>query len=312
MPALPPPITSRTNARVKALRASLSGEVRKPGDLLGLEGQNLIFEAHGAGYAFDELFLREGSEALLRESPWLSELRVGHRVVLSRDVFDSTVTTRSPQGVAATCILRELPSRALEPTNTLVLEKIQDPGNLGTLLRSAEAFGVPRVMVTPDTASQWNGKVVRAGAGAVLRTPVQRAPIEELLAQLRAEDTRIFAAVAHFSLPVNRAAPHGVLTGRRSIADAPEHERQLFSSFNQGLAASVSYDTDFEHPCAILIGNEGSGLSEKALSMADEQVVIPAGVSESLNAAVAGSILMYESMRQVTLRLWARKQGLRP
>ena len=71
-------------------------------------------------------------------------------------------------------------------------------------------------------------------------------------------------------------------------------------------------DTTFTLPCAIMIGNEGAGLSDKALALADEQVYIPGGASESLNAAVAGSILMYESMRQITLRLWARKQGLRP
>ena len=78
-----------------------------------------------------------------------------------------------------------------------------------------------------------------------------------------------------------------------------------------GPLASLSYDTDFEHPCAMLIGNEGTGLTEVALSLADEQVLIP-GSSESLNAAVAAAILMYESMRQIPLRLWARQQGLRP
>ena len=279
----PPPITSRSNARVKALRASLSGEARHPGDLLGLEGPNLIGEAHAAGYAFETLFFREGSEALSQEKPWLAELRAEHRLVLSRDVFDSTLTTRSPQGVAATCILRELAPRSPGPTNTLVLERVQDPGNLGTLLRSAESFGIPRVMVTDDTANQWNPKVVRAGAGAVLRTPIQRATVKELLGKLRAEGTRIFAAVAHFSDTRNSGRP----------------------------AASFSYDAVFPHPCAILIGNEGSGLSEEALSLADEQVLIPGNGSESLNAAVAGSILMYECMRETALRLTAGRQGRR-
>jgi len=78
-----------------------------------------------------------------------------------------------------------------------------------------------------------------------------------------------------------------------------------------GYAASLVYDADFVTPCAILIGNEGAGLSEKALSLADERVQIPSSV-ESLNAGVAGSILMYEEMRQRVLRLWAHKKGLRP
>lgn len=309
---LPPPITSRTNVRVKALRASLSGDARRAGDLLGLEGPNLIREAHAAGYDFETLFLREDSEVLLEQNPWLNKLRVEHKVVLGRDLFDSSVSTRSPQGVAATCILRELKPKTDQPTNTLVLENIQDPGNLGTLLRSAESFGVPRVMVTQGTANQWNSKVMRAGAGSVLRVPVQRGSIEELLGQLKAEGTRIFAAVAHFTGVIDMAAPHGVLTGRISNADAPEGERYRLPMSKTGPACSFSYDADFQHPCAILVGNEGAGLSETALSMADERVMIPGGGSESLNAAVAGAILMYESMRQVTLRVWARKRGLRP
>lgn len=308
---LPAPITSRQNARVKELRASLSGEARRPGDLLGLEGEHLIEEAHRAGMSFATLYVREGSEPLLETRPGLRELRVQAQVVLSRDLFDSTVSTRTPKGVAATCILRE-PRPAPAGSNTLVLEQIQDPGNLGTLLRSAETFGVSRVMATPGTANEWNPKVLRAGAGAVLRTAVERAPLPELLGRLRAEGTRIFAAVAHITTPFALAAPHGVLTGRRENAMVSNEPRDQLPAMGGGPQASLSYDTDFLHPCAILIGNEGAGLSEQALSLADELVMIPGGASESLNAAVAGSILMYESMRQVELRVWGRQQGLRP
>ena len=77
-----------------------------------------------------------------------------------------------------------------------------------------------------------------------------------------------------------------------------------------GTEASLSPDTDFLPPCALLVGNEGSGLSMQALALADEHVLIPCAV-ESLNAAVAGSVLLYEAMRQVPLREWARQQGLR-
>ena len=268
-------IKSRSNARVKALRASLGGEASRPGDLLGLEGPKLILEAHAAEYEFETVFLREGSEEVLRLHPALRELRAQYRVVLGRDLFDSTVTTRSPQGIAATCVLRKLELKTPVPTNTLVLERIQDPGNLGTLLRSAESFGVPRVMVTPDTANQWNPKVMRAGAGAILRTPVQRAPILNLLQQLQSEGVRIFAAVAHFGAAYDLALPHGVLTGRRVNAAAPQEERDEHLPPSKGRAASFSYDTDFQHPYAILIGNEGSGLSAEALAMSDEQVLIP-------------------------------------
>ena len=113
------------------------------------------------------------------------------------------------------------------------------------------------------------------------------------------------------------AAPHGVLTGRRLNRDLPggpfypEVPSGVEDSKAEGYATSLSYDTDFLEPCAILIGNEGAGLTPEARRLADEEVLIPCGV-ESLNAAVAGSVLMYEVMRQRVLRAWARKQGLRP
>jgi len=304
---LGPPITSRANARVKELRASLNGKANKPGDLLGLEGEHLIHEANLAGYNFETIYLREGT-TLPRK---LVTVRTQNWAVLSSDVFDSAVTTQTPQGIAATWVITELAPRIKMGRDALVLEQIQDPGNLGTLMRSAEAFGFARVMVTPGTVSQWNPKVVRSGAGSVLRTPVVRAPIEEIAAQLKAEGIRIFAAVPHFTGNADRAAPHGVLTGRISNAKAPPGNRYNLPD-GGGYAASISYDADFLRPCAILIGNEGAGLSPSALALADEQVQIPGGGSESLNAAIAGSILMYEAMRQTTLRVWARKQGLRP
>lgn len=323
MPGLPPPITSRTNARVKALRQALSGEARKPGDLLGLEGPNLIQDAHMRGLKFETVYVREGSERVLeRPARWGETLRTRNWVVLSPEVFDSAVTTSAPQGVAATWIIEDPPPREGRRCAGLVLENIQDPGNLGTLIRSAAAFGLGDVMVTPDCANHWNPKVVRAAAGASFVTRVQRTPLAEIGAQLRSEGVRIFAAVSgflsgpEFGFPV-MAGRHGVLTGRIDNVRASEEfryrEHPLDGDGPEGerYAASLSYDTDFVEPCAILIGNEGAGLSQEARRLADEQVLIPCSV-ESLNAAVAGSVLMYEVMRQRTLRAWARTQGLRP
>jgi TrmH family RNA methyltransferase len=319
---LPPPITSRTNARVKALRAAFSGKASRPGELLGVEGSTLIGVLHKEGHSFETVYLREGSESSL-DPGWSSGLRTAHWAVLSREVFDSAVNTASPQGIAATWIIRAPEPSAPESGNVLVLEDLQDPGNVGTLIRSAMSFGFGQVCVTPATASQWNPKVVRASAGAVFRMPVVREPLDRIASRLRAAGVRIFAAVASFSIgpehgtPV-MAAPHGVLTGRIANAVAPATDRynnRLKDIYDaeptDGYAASHSYDTDFVEPCAIMIGNEGAGLSAAARSLADEQVSIPHNY-ESLNAAVAGSILMYEVTRQITLRLWARRQGLRP
>ena len=318
---LPPPITSRSNARVKALRAGLSGAPRRLGDLLGLEGPNLIREAHMAGMSFEVVYVRQGSETVLSTHE-RNALRTKEWAVLSREVFDRVVSTGAPQGVAATWVIQEPQNGKSEFRPGLIAENLQDPGNLGTLIRSATAFGVGDVVVTPETVNAWNPKVVRAAAGAAFHTRVRRMPLREAVSQLRSDGVRVFAGVSSFfggpeHGPPVLAAPHGVLTGRLVNREAPEslrykeHPWDAYAETKHSYPASFSYDTDFAEPCAIMIGNEGAGLTLEARMLADEEVMIPCGV-ESLNAAVAGSVLMYEVMRQRTLRAWARRQGLRP
>jgi RNA methyltransferase, TrmH family len=337
---LPAPITSRTNAKVKALRAALSGKASKVGDLLGLEGEHLIHDAHMWGHSFETVYLREGNEGFLDlpdlpvegcarpAKAWCKELRTANWAVLSRDVFDSAVTTMTPQGIAATWVIRDPIRDRPDPPVGLIVEDLQDPGNLGTLIRSAAAFGAGDIMVTPGTVNHWNPKVVRSAMGAVFTEKVTKLPIEQIVERLHSEGVRIFAAVSgwlmgpEYGYPV-KAARHGVLTGRLENQDAPiglrygvsipDRDEALFDrheSRQPVYAASSSFDTDFVQPWAIMIGNEGAGLSQKARQLADEQVLIPCSV-ESLNAAVAGSVLMYEAMRQIPLRIWAKKQGLR-
>lgn len=265
MPTLPPPITSRTNARVKSLRAALSGEAASLGDLLGLEGLHLLLEAHQAGLLLETVYLREGEEALIQREPWLAQVRAAHWVVLNREVFDGAVSTAAPQGIVATWTIADLPPRPEKKAGCLlVLENLQDPGNLGTLLRSAEAFGAAEVIVTPGTVNHWNPKVVRSSAGASFRVPVQRCTLPELIPALRGKGVRLFAAVA----PSRNPEP-----------------------------TLASFEANLSGPCALLIGNEGAGLSSEALRLADARVAIPCE-TESLNAAVAGSVLLYEAMRQ--------------
>jgi TrmH family RNA methyltransferase len=255
---LGPTITSKSNARVKELRASFSGKASRPGDLLGIEGEHLISEAGRSGFLLDTLFVRAGSEAVL-ERPALQGLHVANWVRLAADVFDSAVETVSPQGIAAMFMI---PALAWTPPLTsvaLVLESLQDPGNMGTLLRSAEAFGAEVVLVTRDTVSPWNPKAMRASAGSVFRVPVLRASLGEIKECL--SGSQLFAAVAQVG-------------GSRSVLDV-----------------------DMKAPCGVMIGNEGAGLSAEALAMADVRMRIPC-VVESLNAAVAGSTLLYEAMRQ--------------
>jgi len=263
---LPPPITSRTNARVKTLRASFSGKASQPGELVGIEGENLIGEASRSGLTFDTIYVREGSDDVL-DTPALAGLRAEQWVLVSKDVFASAVDTASPQGIAATLAIPSI--EPIDPTENpgvvLVIEDLQDPGNLGTLIRSAEAFLIRQVFVTPATVNPWNPKAIRASAGSVFRMPIVRCPLAEVKTWSHAFGARLAAAVA-----------------RTKDATPVMHARLLA-------------------PCGLMIGNEGAGLSVAALALSDERVNIPCAV-ESLNAATAGTTMMYEAFRQNLLQ----------
>jgi TrmH family RNA methyltransferase len=259
---LPPAITSRTNAKVKELRAALSGKASRPGEIMAIEGETLLVEAIRSGVRPEAIFLRQGSEDAL-DGAALRELRGVPVVVLARDVFSSAVDTASPQGVAATIAIPRIEHRpeGRGKGSSLVLESIQDPGNIGTMLRASEAFGADEVLLTGDTVNPWSPKAVRASAGSVFRVPVRRMALGEIATWAAQEKVKLYAAVAE----------------------------------SRGAVACM--DADLARPCGFMIGNEGAGLSDAALAIADERIHIPC-ITESLNAAAAGAALLYEAMRQ--------------
>ncbi|HLI78116.1 MAG TPA: RNA methyltransferase [Acidobacteriaceae bacterium] len=254
----PPPITSRSNLRVKALRAAAAGRASAPGELTALEGEHLLAEAAAAGVELDAVFLREGDEDRW-EGPALRGLCAREHFVLSRDVFDSAVGTATPQGIAGLLAIPVVkPASPEAPGPVLVLQDVQDPGNVGTLIRSAAAFGAAQVCLVGDCANPWSPKVLRSSAGAVFRVPVSRVSLQDALSS--------------------------------------KGSRRVFASVVSGSRAVLSTAADLTSPM-LLVGSEGRGLSPEALAAADEHVTVPCRI-ESLNAAVAGSLLLYESFRQ--------------
>ncbi len=247
-------ITSKTNARVKALRAAATGSRRSSDGLVAIEGPNLLAEAIHSHMPLHSIYVREDAIELLRTLKMDAETEP---IVLSRDVFNGAVATESSQGIAA---LVRPAMQTLSLTDNpllLVLVGLQDPGNMGTLLRSAEAFGADAVVVTPGTVDAWNQKAIRASAGSIFRMPV----VEMELSALKQTGVRLTAAVAR-------------------DGNSPDQ-------------------TNFLGPCAIVIGNEGSGLDAASLRLMDNVVTIPCpGTVESLNAATAGSLLLYEASKQ--------------
>ncbi len=251
---MPERITSRANPKVRALRAALQ---RRSTGYIGVEGFHLVREAIASGLVPTTLFVREDRQRMLEDVPVSAAEEV---VVLSAEAFDSAAGTEHAQGVAA--LLRQPAASYTPHTGDLLMmaDGLQDPGNLGTLIRSAEAFGAAAVVLGENTVDPWNGKCLRAAAGAAFRLPLPRwdGGLQDALRGLRA---RIVAAVAH-----------------------------------GGTAAHVS---DLRGTCVLVIGNEGAGVSANLLSIADARVTVATtGPTESLNAAVAGSLLLYEAARQ--------------
>jgi TrmH family RNA methyltransferase len=233
---------------------------------IAIEGLHLVQEAARSGLDLNTVFLQEGHEELLQQFP------CGNAEVLmvTGDVFLSATMTEHPQGVAALVeaplfTLESMFPSALGPPPGLpqplvvVAGGLQDPGNLGTLVRSAEAFGATGMILLPGTVSLWNAKTLRASSGSAFRLPVVSLTAEDAFHALRAHEVRILAAVAR----------------------------------------DGDSEADLRGPSALLVGNEGSGLPEAWIAQADARVTIPfAGAVESLNAAIAGSVLLYDAMRQ--------------
>src|SRR3984893_4506034 len=261
-------IEGRHNPLVKQLRQAFSSaELTEKGDG-AIEGLRILEEAIRSGLRFSAVFFRESAQD--RAERLLPQIGAQVETLLLPDsLFDSVVPSESPQGVAALVRLKEFSLNDIMERSQrgpiVVLAGLQDPGNLGTILRSAEAFGSAGVVLGEGTVSPFNSKVTRASAGSMFRLPVILAKaaggLEEISAKLRAQGVRLIATSSHKGTPLDQANLIG--------------------------------------PAAVFVGSEGSGLPRAVLAQADELVAVPhLPQVESLNAGVAGSIVLYEAARQ--------------
>jgi RNA methyltransferase, TrmH family len=256
-------VEGRHNALVKEMRRAFSrAELTEAGDC-AIEGVRILEEAIRSGLRFQAVFFSESAEGhAKRLLP-----QIGAHVetaVLPDKLFASVVPSETPQGVAALVRYKQssfedlLEKVALGPL--VVVAGLQDPGNLGTILRSAEAFGAAGVILGEGTVSPFNSKVVRGSAGSIFRLPALRAKLADVLPKLREKGVRLVATSSHKGVPLPQA----------------------------NLAV----------PIAVLIGGEGAGVPRDWIAKADELVAIPhAAQVESLNAGVAASIVLYEIAR---------------
>ncbi len=258
------PISGRHNPRLKELRQAFRRGELTPAGECAIEGVKLVEEAIRASQRLTALFFSESARPLAEKLLPQIAAKVDI-IVLPDSLFNATVPSESPQGVAALVKIRATTAAQLldlaEVGPIIVAAGLQDPGNVGTILRSAEAFGAAGAFFTEGTVSPYNPKVLRGSAGSIFRLPVVQVASVELIRLLRQRGARLMATSSHKGIPL------------------PEATWTL--------------------PLAIFVGNEGTGLSRELLHQMDETIVIPQSAQvESLNAGVAASIVLYEAARQ--------------
>jgi len=257
-------VTGRHNSRLKDLRQAFRrGELTAQGEC-AIEGVKLVEEAIRSGLRLGTVLFAESAQPLADKL--LPQLRASVETLLLPDsLFKAIVPSDTPQGVAALVRVREHTAGHLldrsEGGPIVVAAGLQDPGNLGTILRSAEAFGASGLFLTEGSVSPYNAKVLRASAGSIFRIPIVQVGMTELIARLRERGVRMVATSSHKGTPLPEA--------------------------------------DWASPLAIFIGNEGAGLPRDLMHQMNAIVGIPqASAVESLNAGVAASIVLYEATRR--------------
>lgn len=254
-------LTSIKNPLIKQVRKLQRAKERQQQNLLLIEGTNSIEAACRANYQLDTIFYtarwqeshQQLWQAIARQNCQTQEV--------SAEVLSAIATTVNPDGVVAIA-----PRSVAEPTSIdrlgIALERLQDPGNLGTIIRSASAVNADGLWLSDGSVDIYSPKVLRASAGQWFQTPIaSRQNLREFMQQQQQRRIQIVATTAK--------------------------------------ATKTYWEADFTRPSLVLLGNEAAGLSPELIELADERVSIPlANGVESLNVAVATALLLYEAQRQ--------------
>jgi TrmH family RNA methyltransferase len=252
-------ITSTQNAKLKLVR-SLMGrpKERLEAQAFLAEGVRLVEEALIACWPMRFILYTEGlnerGQVLIRKA----EAKHIEVEQVSEPLMSSISEIENPQGILAVMNYSSLPIPS-HANFILIADQIRDPGNLGTLLRTAAAAGVQAVLLSPETTDAFAPKVLRAGMGA------------------------------HFRLPIHSLTWEEIRTATESL--------NIFLADMEGIISC--WEVDFKAPMVLIIGGEAEGASQAARTLATQSVFIPMiGSTESLNAGIAGSILIFEVVRQ--------------
>jgi TrmH family RNA methyltransferase len=262
-------ITSPSNSLIKRTAEIASGSRRADQSLFIAEGPHLVEAALNASWEIKDIFFTtaygkgtEGKRLLRRLAA--SGSAPAELTEVPDNVFMKISDTGSPQGILAVVPARETAMPLARPRRNALLavcDGISDPGNLGTIIRVADASGSDAVVLLPGCCDPFSSKVVRSTAGSIFNLPLVKAGYGEFGEGLTSGGIRLFVSDVRAGLSI--------------------------------------YDADLTVPCALAFGNESRGASERLLAMADRTIKIPmAGRAESLNAAVSAAVCLYEAVRQ--------------
>ncbi|MDW7739924.1 MAG: RNA methyltransferase [Bacillota bacterium] len=258
-------IESPQNTLIKDfMRLQKSKKFRHETGRIALEGPNLVREARNAGIPLQVVLTTD--EYLTENQNWFDDLPSSVKLVIaSAKLFKLITDTESPREVAAIAALTnsdhllkgDSPNKLI-----LILDRIQDPGNMGTIIRSSAGAGVDYLYYSTGTVDPYGPKVMRSSAGALFKIYMKQVKlINELVHKIKNEGIQLIATSAH--------------------------------------SGKLYWEADFSKPSAIIIGNEASGINRQMINEADITVRIPLSEKiESLNAAVAASLLLFEAVRQ--------------
>jgi len=263
-------ITSANNQQLKQVSALLKkAKERKEKKAFVVEGPRMVVEASTeslkAVYVAESFEKNPENQKLLKELESKCQKAGAVLETVADAVFKSVSDTQTPQGIMAVVAMPEYSFEQLldgDKTHLLILESIQDPGNLGTMLRTGEGAGITGVIMNKTTVDLFNPKTIRSTMGSIYRMPYY---VTEDLAQ--------------------------------TLKDLQQRNISLYAAHLKG--EHYYTEEDYTSGCGFLIGNEGNGLSDDIANQADTYIKIPMeGQVESLNAAISATLLMYEANRQ--------------
>lgn len=256
-------IESRQNGTLKHLaRLAREKKYRQNQNEMLCEGEKMLYEALSSKIQLKTVLALDGMRDDIGRGLLLQAEQAGAALYTApAELFRLASNVETPQNIVFSCVPPVFNQNVLKSnSHVVILDGVQDPGNMGTILRTAEAFAIDAVILSNRCTDPFAPKVVRATMGAIFRQPILRLSVAQAVAELHKMEVPTYAAaLVHHAVPI---------------------------------------DTMPLDRCAIIIGNEGNGVSEEAIALADRAVVIPMqGNAESLNAGIAASIFMWEMVK---------------